>query len=156
MTEIKYGGQSELPLKVYHGVPAGWTKEETIHRFRNLNGKFDINGPRVTEPGSPSFLPGRENWLQYKATLSRICDGIKVNDKACIEIATQYIELRYIGSYSGYLRQKMARLLKNAELTDNQRDRLIRHIEALIAKKEFTNEFKEYSKLYKKITGKDL
>lgn len=94
-----------IPLEVYHGVPKGWSKDEIINEHRSLGGKVSISGKDATEPGAPAWLPDRYNWLQYRETLYRVHEGVKANDSACIELAIRYIELNYIGSYSGYIRE---------------------------------------------------
>lgn len=65
-------------------------------------------------------MPDRYNWLQYRATLYKIADGLSENDPVCIELAIEYIELNYFGSYSGYIRERLARLLKSANLEYKQ------------------------------------
>ena len=139
-----------IPLEQYHGVPSGWSKGELIAEHRRLRGNFSIDGKTATEPGAPAFLPDRYNWLQYRETLYRICDGVRANDDACIELAIRYIELNYIGSYSGYIKGKLARALKSVSLSLSRKQRLKRHFENLINKKECFQEFGEYKKLLNK------
>lgn len=138
-------------LEIYHGVPDGWNKEELISRYYDLGGKGSIVPSEATEPGAPSWLPDRYNWLQYRATLHKIADGIKQSDLVCIELAIQYIELDYFGSYSGYIRARLARLLKNARLTQKQKIRILNHINYLRNNNQTLPEFKEYIKLEKRI-----
>lgn len=135
------------PLEIYHGVPDGWTKEEILSKYLLLGGSRNIEPGEATEPGAPAWFPDRYNWLQYRATLYKIADGIKQSDMACIEIAIQYIELDYFGSYSGFIRARLARLLKNAQLSETQKTRLLSHIQSLRNNKQFLPEFKEYLKL---------
>jgi len=140
-----------IPLEQYHGVPDGWSKDELVTEHRRLGGKFSIDGEDVTEPGAPAFLPDRYNWLQYRETLYRVCDGVRENDGACIELAIKYVELNYIGSYSGFIREKLARALKSVSLSSAHMQRLKIHFEDLIRKNECFEEFVEYKKLLKKI-----
>ena len=144
-----------IPLQQYHGVPAGWSRDEMIAEHRKLDGSWPIDGPDATEPGAPDFLPDRYNWLQYRKTLYRVGDGIRADDAACIEIAIQYIELNYIGSYSGYIREKLARALKSARLTRTQSSRLKQHFSALLKEDNCLQEFAEYAKLLKKLNPQD-
>ena len=81
-----------IPLQQYHGVPAGWSRDEMIAEHRKLDGSWPIDGPDATEPGAPDFLPDRYNWLQYRKTLYRVGDGVRADDAACIEIAIRYIK----------------------------------------------------------------
>uniref|UniRef100_UPI003752542A hypothetical protein n=1 Tax=Armatimonas sp. TaxID=1872638 RepID=UPI003752542A len=114
---ITYGGRFKVSLETYHGVPTGWSKTELIIAHRTLGGSFDIGSPSWLPDRSPSWLPDRKNWLQYRTTLYKIAEGVRAKDPACIELAVRYIELRYIGSYSGYLRTHLARGLKHASLS---------------------------------------
>ena len=142
---------NSIPLEIYHGVPNGWSKKELLEQYQELGGEFQIDGADAVEPGAPSYLPDRYNWLQYRQTLYRICDGVRKNDSACIELAVRYIELNYIGSYSGFIREKMARALKSRLLSKNHSKRLKKHFKSLIDKNECFEEFSEYKKLLKRI-----
>src|SRR5512132_3998838 len=107
----------KIPLEVYHGVPPGWHSEEVIAEHSRLEPTHELCVPEVTEPGAPPWLPDRKAWLRYRATLYEVANGIAAGDPACVELAIRYIELRYIGSYSGFIREKLARRLVRAELT---------------------------------------
>ena len=140
-----------IPLEVYHGVPKGWRASDIVAEHRQLNGTHDLHGPEATEPGAPSWMPDRYAWLQYRETLYRVADGVLMNDAACIELAIRYIELRYIGSYSGFVRALLARRLKHASFTEAQRKRLHQHFAELVENDERTEEFREYVKLWRRI-----
>ncbi len=142
---ITYGGRFKVSLETYHGVPAGWSKSELIIAHRALGGSFDI--------GSPSWLPDRKNWLQYRTTLYKIADGVRAKDPACIELAVRYIELHYIGSYSGYLRTHLARGLKHASLSAEQKERLDRVFLSMVKRRDYTCEFREYVKIWQHIAS---
>ena len=142
---------SNTPLEIYHGVPKGWSKAELIALHNMLGGTFAIEEEEATEPGAPSWLPDRYNWLQYRATLRRVAKGIKHEDPACIEIAIRYIELNYFGSYSGYLRARFAQLLKPQALSKTQQTRLKNHFDYLVKTKQCFPEFREYNRLRKQL-----
>lgn len=146
-----------IPLEIYHGVPKGWHADEVFAEHRRLRGFFDLQGPEATEPGAPSWLPDRYEWLQYRQALYRLADGVRAKDPACVELAIRYIELRYIGSYSGYARARLARALKHAVLTNEQRTRLHSHFRSLFLRREVTDEFTEYFRLWRRIIdGQEL
>jgi len=138
-------------LEAYHGVPKGWRKEEIISIHKSLAGLHNIEGLDATEPGVPSWFPDRYNWLQYRETLRRVAEGVREGDPACIEIAIRYIELNYFGSYSGFIRERLARCLKNQELTNSQIERLKIHFQYLINSKMCFTEFREYKKLQQRL-----
>ena len=146
-----------IPLEAYHGVPKGWRADEIMDQHAILDGTFDLRGPDATEPGAPAWLPERNAWLQYRQTLYRIADGVLVGDPACVELAIRYIELRYIGSYSGFVRSLLSRRLKHVAVTPQQRSRLHKHFSDLVLREERTQEFRDYAKLWSRlITDNEL
>jgi hypothetical protein len=132
----------KVPLAIYHGVPHGWGSHEVVEQHGQLRPAHDLIVPDATEPGSPPWLPQRKEWLQYRAALYDVALGVAAGDPACTELAVRFIELRYIGSYLGFIREKLARRLANAQLTANQRSRLHRHFEMLVFAQERTQEFR--------------
>jgi hypothetical protein len=144
-----------IPLEIYHGVPKGWNAAETIAEHQSLGGTCPIGGPNANEPGAPAWLPERDAWLQYRATLYRVADGLKEDDLACVELAVRYIELRYIGSYSGFIRSLLSRRLKHATLSAAQRQRLHEHFLQLVLDGERTEEFRHYLALWRRILTAD-
>lgn len=141
----------EIPLAIYHGVPPGWRSHEVVEQHAQLQPAHELVVPDATEPASPPWLPNRKEWLQYRATLYEIARGVAAGDPACIELAIRFIELRYLGSYSGFIREKLARRLANAQLTADQKSRLHRHFEKLVFTQERTQEFRAYAKLWRRI-----
>ena len=140
-----------IPLEIYHGVPKGWHASETIAEHARLGGVFPLETPDVVEPGAPAWLPQRNAWLQYRATLYRVAEGVRENDLACVELAVRYIELRHIGSYSGFVRSLLSRRLKHAVLSTSQAGRLHEHFLSLVLSGERTEEFRHYLALWRRI-----
>ena len=87
--------------------------------------------------------------------LGRVSTGVRANDDACIELAIRYIELNYIGSYSGFIREKLARALKSVLLAPSHSSRLKKHFASLVAEDNCFQEFGEYRKLLKKLNQQD-
>jgi len=133
-------------------VPKGWRKGEILAALALLNGQYKIDIPEATEPGAPSCLPDRYRWLQYRATLHAVADGIRADDAACAELGLRYIELDYIGSYSGFIKERLARALKSATLTKQQINRLKHHFQLLVDTGQCLQEYGEYKKLLKHIS----
>jgi hypothetical protein len=146
----RHRGQ-KVPLAIYHGVPPGWRSHEVVEQHAQLHSTHELIVPDVTEPGSPPWLPDRKEWLQYRAALYEVARGVAAGDPACIELAVRFIELRYLGSYSGFIREKLARRLANAQLTDTHKSRLHRHFEMLVLEQERTQEFRAYAKIWRRI-----
>lgn len=150
---VTYGGRFRAPMESYHGVPSGWTKADVIEAHRSLRGTFLLDGQEATEPGAPRWQVDRRNWLQYRATLYRVADGVRAKDGACIELAVRYIELRHIGSYSGFIRSRLARTLKGASLTADQIERLNCVFLSMVLRHDYTQEFSEYVKVWQRIVS---
>lgn len=144
-----------IPLEVYHGVPKGWYAGDLVAEHAKLGGTFKIGGAEATEPGAPSWMPERNSWLQYRMTLRRIAEGVRAHDPACIELAVRYIELRYIGSYSGFIRALLSRRLKHVDLSSHHKERLHRHFCHLVTSRDLTCEFKDYLRLWRLIMTPD-
>lgn len=145
----------QIPLETYHGVPKGWYADEIVAEHKFLGGTFNLGGPVATEPGAPSWMPERFQWLQYREMLYRLRNGIRAGDLACVELAIRYIELRHIGSYSGYVRSKLCRCLKHASLSHGHKSRLHSHFLKLVEDGERTQEFCDYLKLWKKFISEE-
>ena len=150
---MKSMSSRNIPLEIYHGVPRGWSKLELVALHKSLGGTLAIAGTDATEPGAPSWLPDRNNWLQYRATLYGIANGLKAGEPACTELAIRYIELNYFGSYSGFINARFARLLKSQSLSKMQKARLNAHFQLLVERGQCFEEFKEYNKLRTKLGG---
>ena len=148
----QYHGEA-IALEIYHGVPSGWRAQEIIEEHVRLGGSFDLKGPDASEPGAPSWLPARYDWLQYRETLRRVADGMVVGDAACVELAIRFIELRYIGSYSGFIRSVLSRRLKHCSLTQAQHERLHAHFSALVIAEDRCDEFRDYLGLWRRLVS---
>ncbi len=145
------GGRYKVSWDEYHGVPTGWSKTEIVAAHQQLKGAFSVDGLVVVARGMRDLTNEENSWFGYKRCLYQIADGVKAGDRACVELAIRYIELRFIGSYSGFLRGLMARRLKHVELAEDQQKRLIRHFEWITAHDDYTQEFRDYEKLWKYI-----
>lgn len=76
---------------------------------------------------------------------------MRANDHACAELAVRFIEARVFVSYSGYMRSMLARRLRKADLSDDQRTWLSRHFLGLLHSGTRCHEFADYLRLWKVI-----
>ena len=150
----QYHGKA-IPLEVYHGVPKGWYAHEVRAEHARLGGTFDLTAPESTNGVHLTWMPERRAWLDYRATLYRVADGSKAGDRACAELAVRYIEMRYLGSYSGFVRSRLARGLKHVELSPDQKQRLHDHFRALVLAEDRSDEFQDYLGLWRHIISKE-
>lgn len=143
------GGRFRVPWNVYHGIPVGWTKDDMVSAHRQMRGTYLIDSSFSMASGIREPTQEQLAWFDYRRTLYKIADGVRVGDRACIELAIRYIELRFIGSYSGFIRALLARRLKHVDLDTMMQERLIRHFEMIEANRDYTAEFRDYEKLWK-------
>ena len=136
-----YGPGKRLSFEEYHAIPDGWEIEHVLEAYRRLEGRFDIM-PRQVRPGADA-------WFFYHQVLVNIADGVRADDQACVELAVRFIEARVFVSYSGYMRSILARRLRKAELSDDQKRRLSRHFLGLLRSGTRCHEFKDYLRLWK-------
>ncbi|HEX6591850.1 MAG TPA: hypothetical protein VF050_07615 [Moraxellaceae bacterium] len=152
---ITLGGRYRIPVAQYQAVPSGWTAPEIQGMQDMLRGGFALNVAGADDPYGPAWMKDRKGWPMYRATLDRVVAGLKAGDAGCREIALRYIELRYIGSCSGYLRGRMAKVLRRdaAALDARQRRRLEDHFLLLLERGEHTHEFQQYLRLWRAIAS---
>jgi hypothetical protein len=134
---MKWGGKHDLTFEEYHSVPARWSAEGLEQQRIALGGTFDL-GYR----GHPRA---------HQSMWYNLADGVRARDSACIELAVRFIEDRFISSYSGFARTKIARALKHAPLSREQRARLSSHFLQLLEKGDRTEEFSEYLRVWPRV-----
>lgn len=124
----------------YHAVPVRWGCEAIIAEHQRLGGTFDIAGT----PRQPPFPDG----VVHHRLWYNLADGARAGDAACIELAVRFIEERFIVSYSGYARARLARVLKRAPLSPEQKRRLSTHFLTLLKEGERCHEFESHVSLW--------
>jgi hypothetical protein len=138
-----WGGKYQRTHDEYHAIPQGWDEESLIAEYRRLNGRGSI--------GPGESIVNLSPWRRYWHTMYYIASELETGDLASIELAVRYIELHYIGSYAGYIRGLLARRLKHAPLSREQRARLARHFYGLLEAEERCGEFSAYISLWRRI-----
>ena len=138
-------------LERYHAVPQGWQAEEIVAFHRQMRGTYPIAEIEIGTWHAPAWMTERHAWLKYCAVLRKVADGVRAGDSACTEIAVNYILLHHIGSYSGYLRSRLARALRHADIPPRKKVELVSHFDHLAAAHAYTFEWREYRKLRQKL-----
>ena len=82
-----------------------------------------------------------------KPELHQLADRLVVGDPEAIEYCIAFIESDTFGLWHGRARAMMARRLKHCELTDRQRNRLIRAILQRLTSGQFSEQFKDQLQL---------
>ena len=147
------GGRFHVPWDIYHEVPPGWTKAEMLIAHRNMRGEFSIDIGMNYRCASAPMSDECRRWHEYHETLQRVVKGARANDTACVELAVRYIEQRHIVSGSGYNRTRLVQSLKNADLLDQQKERLNRHFISIVEHRDFTKGFRYDLRLWVRIAS---
>ena len=138
---LGYGPGKSISFEEYHRIPRGWEVDLVLEKYERMQGRFDITPRQVQSDASP--------WFFYHRLLLNIADGVRANDHACVELAIRFIEARLFVSYSGYMRSILARRLRKAELSEEQKSRLSRHFFGLLHSGTRCHEFADYLRLWK-------
>ncbi len=83
--------------------------------------------------------------------MDSVVDGVQLGDKACVQISIEYIQDNDMRSTTGYIRERMARALRNCELSNKQKSQLADTFIKQLESKRIYKEFREYCRLFKKI-----
>lgn len=144
-----YGPGKAFSFEEYHTIPRGWEVDSVLEAYGRLQGYFDITPRQVRPDASP--------WFFYRQILLNIADGVLANDHACVELAVRFIEARVFVSYSGYMRSILARRLRKAELSAEQKKRLSQHFLGLLHSGTRCHEYADYLRLWKVfVTAREL
>ena len=127
-------------------IPEEWTffklRERYLHLARVLNVENPMEIPFDLDLSQNEYLD---------RLLNAITIGAKRGDKACIELSVQFVAAQVYFFWSGYTRAKMARLLKSADLTEDQKETLREGIYEILDSMNFGQEVQELIKLIRKI-----
>ncbi|MFZ0789149.1 MAG: hypothetical protein WAM94_05950 [Chromatiaceae bacterium] len=129
----------------HHGK---WSVEAVKQRYASL---------RIMLGGAEGFAPeprtytnkGGITWIYN--IMDAVVDGVRLSDKACVELAIDYIDDNLMDSTTGYIRERMARALRHAQLTEHQKKQLASTFLKQLEQPSLHKEFKEYSRLFKTI-----
>ena len=134
-----YGGKHNLSFEAYHRVPERWSAQGLIAAHRALGGTF-----LLALSNDPARLSRRQHWY-------RLAEGVRAGDPACIALAIDFIEDRFIASYSGFARTRLANALRSAVLTGEQKERLSAHFLDMLERGDRSEEFSAYLRLWPRV-----
>lgn len=136
-----YGPKQQFSYEEYHNSPKGWDLYSILAEYKQLGGE------RVIYP-NPARI-SRSPWSDYQEAISNIADGIRAGDPACVELGVRFIEAQVYVSGSGYMRTCIARRLKRASLSEEQKQRLSAHFLGLLQNAVALHEYEPYLKLWR-------
>ena len=145
-TRGRWGGKHVLSFQEYHSNPAEWDIPGLVDAHRSLGGTYDLVAGIPVEERVTGSVRFRQLWYALSG-------GVRANDPACVELAVRFIEAHLIVSYAGFARQRLARALRHAVLTEDQRRRLSAHFLQLLEREDRCHEFRDYLRLWSDIAS---
>jgi hypothetical protein len=137
-----------VPMRIDYNSEGKWSVTAVESRYTRLRTKLGNVTDFELKPRAYTNSRGM-TWL-YNIMESAV-EGVRRGDPACIELSVEYIEDNVMGSYTGYIRERLARSLRHAELSNSQRTRLINVFLSQLARGYLHQEFREYSRLFKSL-----
>jgi len=80
-----------------------------------------------------------------------VIEGIEQGDRACIEIGVEFIEEDERFSFGRTIKSKTARVLRRADLTSEQIDRIRKRVVHMLIAGHVPREYQQYSRLLRKV-----
>jgi hypothetical protein len=136
------------PTRVEDRYPGAsdWTIAAVQERYKRYCRQLRIR-PRDLEPRYHNPVA---TWLGH--IMSRIVDGIRDGDQACVMLAIELVEEDRGIPFGKLVKSDAARALRqHAHLDDIQQARLRRRFTDMLVRGYLPREYKEYAKLFRKI-----
>lgn len=127
-------------------VEAPWSCEGIMHRYREYCSQLNEPGFELA-PRIPEDSQVKRTW----SVMEQVIEGIERGDAACKLIGIDLIETDERLIFGNVMKSNAARALRNLTLTEDEISRLRKRIVSLLISGRFTSEFKQYSRLLKKI-----
>jgi hypothetical protein len=130
----------------YNGA-GRWSDDSIRERYRSHSQQLgtlpsdDIKAKNYTQDGVTRIYP----------IMDEVIAGIELGDKACVLIGIEFIEEDQVFSFGRILKSTTARALRRAELSPDQIERLRKRIVGMLLAGSVPREFREYSKLLRRI-----
>ena len=125
-----------------------WSVESVQNRYRKLS--LEVGGVGGYQPEPNVYTnPGGTTWIYN--IMESVVDGIQLGDMACVQLSIEYIQDNIMGPTTGYIRERMARALRNSELTNDQKKQLANIFLNMLHSGQLLKEFREYCRLFKVI-----
>ncbi|WP_434339813.1 hypothetical protein [Motilimonas cestriensis] len=135
-------------MKINYNPDGKWSVESVQKRYRELSLVYGGVGDFFPEP--KVYINQRGAMWTYNIMKS-VVDGVQLGDKACIQLSIEYIQDNLVASTTGYIRERMARALCTAELSNSQKKALVNVFLTMLENGNLQQQFREYIRLFKYI-----
>lgn len=139
-----------MEIRDYNGTGI-WSGSAILKRYDTYVKLLGIEKPLTIRPKETVSKNGAIRWVY--PVMDEIISGIREGDRACIEIGVEFIEHSRKQPFGRLLHSDTARVLRQQRtlLTDGQISRLRTRILQMLLDEQVPHEYKEYSKLLKRI-----
>lgn len=124
-----------------------WSVDEVQRRYAQYARRFGITALRDLDPVVHS--EDDKSWVY--PIMDRIIEGIESGDPACAELGVEFIEQDESFAFGMILKSNVARALRRASLTDEQKERIRERVVEMLAAGYLPREYRQYAKLARKI-----
>jgi len=124
-----------------------WTPEAVQARYRQICRDLRLPDARRISPRIVDSGPTR--WVF--PVIDDVLEGVRHGDRACVELAVRYLVDDPRAPFSRSAKPRLARLLRNSDLSEGQKERLRARIVALFELPYPGREFRWYLNLLRRI-----
>ena len=125
-----------------------WSLQAIRDRYRNYANTFGLVVPR--DLVARHHQSGETLWIY--PIMDAVIDGIEAGDPACSQIGVEFIEEDQTFPFGRILKSNVARALRRAALSDEQKERIRKRvIEIWLERRRYPREFRQYRNLLRKI-----
>src|ERR1700730_14461192 len=135
-----------IEIRDYNGA-GEWTAAAIQERYLRLAKSIRQKELRDLTPAT--VTEGSVRWVY--PVMDKVIVGIEAGDAACVELGVEFIERAGKQPFGRILHSNTARALRRATLKPAQIDRLRTCILAMLVKGLVPREFREYTKLLRRI-----
>ena len=124
-----------------------WSVDDVLSRYSQYARRFGITTLRDLSPIAHS--ENDKQWIY--PVMYRVIEGIESGDLACAELGVEFIEEDESFPFGRILKSNVARALRRALLTEEQKDRIRKRVIDMLSAGYLPREYRQYAKLARKI-----
>lgn len=124
-----------------------WSLAAVLRRYELYARRYGVASPRKLDP-LVHEVEGKR-WIY--PVMDCVIKGIEEGDIACAEIGVEFIEESASFTFGRILKTNVARALRRAPLTPEQKERIRKRVVEMLCSGYLPREYRQYAKLARKI-----
>lgn len=124
-----------------------WSRQDIQERYALYARRFKVSAPLELMPQEHDER-GR-HWIY--PVMFEVIKGIEMGDAACIEIGVECIIENQWVKFGKIIKANTARALRRSTLTEEQSERLRKHIVSMLVEEHIPGHYRSYARLLRKI-----